>query len=387
MLEASDYPDLVLSGYPDQDGSDAWRRFWRVVRTCLRYLEKPSRRAVYIGQVTLVVRRSTPSNGLMLSRTRRALEDFDNQHEFERLTADVLNGLGYSSVEPMAPRGGADGGRDIRFREGDTSGVALVTLDKKIRDKFNRDLSKQDDSGGVIALFCSVDVSPSQKLGFAKDSIDRGYRLEVFDLERLRSLLDTSLKDVRRRYLGIDDEVATRLRSEITKLLRFPDAVADLSQSPTLLERLLVNTLPRRLFELLLTFEEGDVREVPGIGPALHDHLKNYYDFRQGALAVERQMLLRIGTMVSVRFSEGWSIYLKYVIMRFAGTSQEQIISGGDFLNYSISWEDAERVFRGLNDDSELATAMGGLLQIHQGLGDTLGGFVPTNDASDSSAV
>ena len=56
MLEASDYPDLVLSGYPDQDASDAWRRFWRVVPTCLRYLEKPSRRAVYIGQVTLVVR-------------------------------------------------------------------------------------------------------------------------------------------------------------------------------------------------------------------------------------------------------------------------------------------------------------------------------------------
>jgi len=42
----------------------------------------------------------------MLSQTRRALEDFDNQHDFERMAADVLNALGYLDVEPMAPGGG-----------------------------------------------------------------------------------------------------------------------------------------------------------------------------------------------------------------------------------------------------------------------------------------
>jgi hypothetical protein len=53
----------------------------------------------------------------MFSETRRALEDFDNQHDFERMSADLLNGLGYSNVEPMAPGGGPDGGRDIKFTE------------------------------------------------------------------------------------------------------------------------------------------------------------------------------------------------------------------------------------------------------------------------------
>ena len=53
----------------------------------------------------------------------------------------------------MAPRGGSDGARDIKFREGDTDGVALVTLDKKIRGKFRRDLLRQEDAEGVIALF------------------------------------------------------------------------------------------------------------------------------------------------------------------------------------------------------------------------------------------
>ena len=193
------------------------------------------------------------------------------------MAADVLNALGYSSVEPMAPRGGSDGGRDIRFKEGDTPGLAFVTLDKKIRDKFKRDLLKQHDSQGVIALFCNVDVSPSQKLDFAKDAIGKGYRLEVFDLERLRSLLDSSLKDLRRRYLGIDDEVAGRLRSEITKLLRFPDAIADRLGAPTVVEGLLINQLPRRLFEVLLTYEERDVagpRYRPGLAGFLQKLLQ-----------------------------------------------------------------------------------------------------------------
>ena len=318
----------------------------------------------------------------MLSQTRRALEDFDNQHEFERMAADVLNALGYSSVEPMAPRGGSDGGRDIRFKEGDTPGLAFVTLDKKIRDKFKRDLLKQHDSQGVIALFCNVDVSPSQKLDFAKDAIGKGYRLEVFDLERLRSLLDSSLKDVRRRYLGIDDEVAGRLRSEITKLLRFPDAIADRSGAPTVVEGLLINQLPRRLFEVLLTYEERDVREVPGIGEALQDFFKNYYSFRQKALELEERLYLRIGKMVTVRITAGWRIYLKYVVMRFAGASQEEIIGWGDFLNYGITWEEVEQVFKQLNDDSEMSLEMSSLFQIHQGLCETLEGFAPMEPGS-----
>ncbi len=64
----------------------------------------------------------------MHSATHRAIQDFDNRHEFERLAADVLNALGFSDVEPIAPRGGAGGGKDIKFREGELAGGAFVTL-------------------------------------------------------------------------------------------------------------------------------------------------------------------------------------------------------------------------------------------------------------------
>ena len=54
----------------------------------------------------------------MLSQTRRALEDFDNQHDFERMAADVLNALGYSNVEPMAQvLAGMAAGENLALRD------------------------------------------------------------------------------------------------------------------------------------------------------------------------------------------------------------------------------------------------------------------------------
>lgn len=304
----------------------------------------------------------------MLSQTRRALEDFDNQHDFERMGADVLNALGYSNVEPMAPGGGADSGRDITFKEGDSPGIAFVTLEKKIRYKFKSDLVKQNNAEGVIVLFCNVDVSPTMKLEFAKEAITKGYRLEVFDLERLRSLLDSSLKDVRRRYLKIDDEVAAQLRSEVSKLLRFPAAIPDVSAPPTLIEKMLVNKTPCRLFDLLMRYEEKDVLEVPWIGSALHKHLTTYYLFRQEALQLEDSLITRIGQMVGVRFRVAWQIYYKYMMMRFGGITKEAVIAGGDFLNYGITWDDAERVFAELSNDRSVSSDVSELFLLHESL-------------------
>jgi hypothetical protein len=301
----------------------------------------------------------------MFSQTKRSLEDFDNQHDFERMAADILNALGYQSVEPMAPGGGADTGTDIKFRENDAPGMAFVTLEKKVRDKFDRDLAKQGEGEGVIAIFCHVDVSPSLKLVLARQAVAKGYRLEVFDLERLRSLLDSSLTGIRRRYLGIDDEVATRIRSEVRKLLRFPDAIAAANDPPTLLEALLSDALPRRLFDLLMQYEEADIREVPQLGPALHEHLAQYYQFRSDVRQIEDEFMLRIGRSVNVTFPAAWRIYLRYLMMRFAGTTKEQIISWGNFLNYGITWDSAEQLFQKFSEDQDISQRVAQLLEAH----------------------
>ncbi len=295
----------------------------------------------------------------MLSNTRRALEDFDNSHDFERMCADILNALGYTSVEPTAPGGGGDGGQDIRFCEGDVDGTALVTLNKKIVEKFRRDLAKQPaKKDGLLALFCVVDVSPSHKFNFSQEAIAKGYRLDVFDIERLRSLLDGSFTVIRRRYLHIDDVIAQRLRSEVTKLIRFPKAFPDTAISQSLLEGMLIDSAPRRVFEMLMSYEEKDILEVPTIGNALHGHMTEYYAFRDGVQQIEQILHEKIGSMVQVRFPKGWSIYLRYVLFRFSGLSQLQIEAGGSFLNFDITWVEAERVYKLLAADAAVSAKM-----------------------------
>lgn len=304
----------------------------------------------------------------MHSATRQALEDFDNQHEFERLAADVLNSLGFSDVEPIAPLGGADGGRDIKFREGDTAGLAFVTLDKKIREKFNKDLAKQQDGEGKIALFCNVDVTPKMRLTFAKDALDKGYVVDVYDLERLRSLFDSSLTELRRRYLGIDDAIASRLRSEIRKLLRFPDAFPDNATSVSTSEGMLVNQLPRRLFDLLMQYDEHVVMEVPGIGGALHEHLTSYYTFRKKMACAEQELITKIGTLSAPRFRQAWTIHYQYSMMRFGKLSKDDIVAQGDFLNYGITWDAAERVFLTLQADTSVSSLLSPLFTLYEKL-------------------
>jgi hypothetical protein len=315
----------------------------------------------------------------MLSQTRRTLEEYDNQHDFERMAADVLNALGYSDVEPMAPGGGADGGRDIKFREGDTLGIAFVTLNKNIKKKFSHDLSKQDDKEGLIALFCNVDVSPSEKLAFTKEAMAKGYRLMVLDLERLRCLFDARLKDIRRRYLHIDDEIATRLRSEVRKLLKFPDAIPNDSEAPTLLEQFLSNKIPCRLFELLMRYEENDIIEVPEIGVVLHNHLKDYYRFRQEAVRFEADLMSRIATIIGDCFNSQarWNMYFRYALLRFLGITQDKIIAGGNFLNYGITWDGAETIFVKLSDESAVTSHVAQLDKLFDKMVETLDSITP----------
>jgi hypothetical protein len=304
----------------------------------------------------------------MFNQKRRALEDFDNPHDFERMAADILNAQGYDGVEPMAPGGGADGGRDIRFRDGEARGVAFVSLEKGIQDKFKRDLAKYTERDSLIALFCNVDVSPAVKLRLAKEAIAKDCRLEVFDLERLRSLLDTSLKEIRRRYLGIDDAITARLQADVRRLLRFPEAVPDTLAVPTLIEELLVAKLPRRLFEVLLNYDDDCVSETPGVGSALARHVSDYHEFRRVALRLEQTLLTRIGATVTVRFTAGWTMYLRYFWLRAGGSSRAKIEASGDFLNYDITWDDAERVYRELWAEPSTAASAEALLKSHEAL-------------------
>jgi hypothetical protein len=129
----------------------------------------------------------------MLSQTRQALEAFDNQHDFERLAADVLNHLGYDTVEPMAPGGGADLQRccrcrwrfpELRHHVGGGRGRVRRTLaGRAVVVACVRLVRLSQAAGGCLGCACSQrmiraahvseEVGPTARLGSAAASAGR----------------------------------------------------------------------------------------------------------------------------------------------------------------------------------------------------------------------
>ena len=126
--------------------------------------------------------------------------------------------------------------------------------------------------------------------------------------------IKSQTKQIPDRMKELNDQASSKLQSEISNLLRYPDASRDIANPPTVLEASLVNKLPRRLFDLLYTYNDAAILNVPNVGVALRDHKIAYYGFRQRVTKLENTLMPRIGEMVTVRFSPGWRIYLQSVV-------------------------------------------------------------------------
>jgi site-specific recombinase XerD len=142
----------------------------------------------------------------LYSQTIAILEKFDNQHDFERMCADILNASGYKDVELIAPRGGSDGGKDITFTtQSGRRGLACVTLRKDIENKFTEDFSKRKAGEfDVYILFCTAYLTATQKQKFTQHCL---YTLQAKfipkDIETLRSALDSALLPIKEKYLHV----------------------------------------------------------------------------------------------------------------------------------------------------------------------------------------
>lgn len=140
----------------------------------------------------------------MFSHTRTALEQFDNEHDFERMAADILNASGYKDVVLIAPRGGSDEGKDITFTtESGGKGLACVTLRKDIDVKFKQDFSQRTAGEyDKYFLFCTAPLSAKQKLDFVRYcTTTLQAEFVPQDIEALRSLLDSTLLSIKEKYL------------------------------------------------------------------------------------------------------------------------------------------------------------------------------------------
>ena len=219
----------------------------------------------------------------MFSQTRTALQQFDNEHDFERMAADILNAQGYTEVVPIAPRGGSDEGKDIMFTtESGGKGLACVTLRNDIQRKFEEDFS-QRKAGEYekYILFCTSYLTAQQKRKFARYCLET---LEAefvpFDIEALRSLLDSSLKSIRETYLhikddskGVSEEALATLREEMQRQREADRLLLEADKfSSSLVEK---NERVQKAVELYPPYKQRELRQL---GIEMSTAVVNGYD-------------------------------------------------------------------------------------------------------------
>ncbi len=298
----------------------------------------------------------------MLTLTQKALEEFDNQHDFERMCADILNALGYKDVTPVAPRGGSDGGRDITFTtETGGKGLACVSLRKDTNVKFNEDfMQRKPGEYEKYYFFTNRYLTSAQKLKFAKHCVDT-LRAELVtqDGEALRSLLESAFPVIRKRYLQIDDDNSARIRKHITNILKYPATLSptNFKDKASFAEWRLTRPTHREIYYYVNNIDDDELKQVPALGKTLHGYKERYYNLCLTFNTLTQQCNEKISTQTvnSFQFIHGWTIYFEYFLMRSFGHSAEQaqkIVS----VNYGISYEDCERVFDLLTSVTEIAS-------------------------------
>jgi hypothetical protein len=165
------------------------------------------------------------------------------------------------------------------------------------------------------------------------------------------------------------EDAASRLLSAIHELSNFPNGPEN-TRPPTLIQAMFTDQLPYKLFVLLEAYNEPQIRAVGTAGDTLYQFKKDYYNFQSQLAGWENYFTTHIGELVEVRFRDAWAIYLRYIILRATGWSERRIEGHGNFLNYGITWDDAERVYTELQKDPEFVADIGKILTAQRAFSD-----------------
>jgi len=295
----------------------------------------------------------------MYSKTIDYLEKFDNQHDFERMCTDILNALGYKDVVPIAPRGGSDGGKDITFTtESGGKGLACVTLRKDIDKKFEEDFSKRKAGEyEKYILFCTAHLSAPLKLKFAKYCIDNlQAEFEPKDIEALRSLLDSALKQIRAMYLGIQDNTA--IRNKIRNIL------FDASNEVEAPERwktlsIVANLEMIGLFNLIKNEDVAMLCQTGEELQVLGTFKDAFMRLRKVSSEMDDFIFAFVGSNIGGNtYTPYWQKIGEYCKLRLVGVDKATTERRINTWNVASGFEDCERIYELLNASQELKAVL-----------------------------
>lgn len=135
------------------------------------------------------------------------LENLTDYRQFERLCSDLMAGSGFSQIDPIG--GTNDKGRDAIYtsKENDEFTIFAYTVRSDWFVKLKQDckrIREETHNPDCVVFVCTSDLSGNDKDN-AKDEIKRefGWKLEIFDIERIRVLLTGQLRHLLAQHPAI----------------------------------------------------------------------------------------------------------------------------------------------------------------------------------------
>jgi hypothetical protein len=305
----------------------------------------------------------------LFSHTIAALERFDNQHDFERMSADILNALSYKGVILIAPRGGSDGGRDIIFTtESGGKGLGCVTLRKDIDAKFKEDFF-QHHTGDFekYILFCTAYLTADQKRRFAEYCLI-SLKAEFLpqDIEALRSLLDNPLKSIRAKYLDIQEN--KKIRQKVKRILFNPLSEVE-APEPWCAIALAAELDMFGLYKMIKDEDISTIAETQQEQDILNSFIDNFIQLQKVCIDIDNYVSSSIGIIIQSSYDITWDATHQYMILRLFGWKKEKTEERTVKRIWYITNPDfntCERVYEILYDDQTLQLLMQNFKAIYQ---------------------
>lgn len=139
--------------------------------------------------------------------TKYDLEHVTDYIEFESFCHDLMSKQGYRDIEPLG--GHKDKGRDAIDVDKSTGEVTIFTYSVREdwQDKLNEDLKKihkyKHPCGRVVFITTSSPTATEKDNVKKEVKTKYNWKLEVYDLERIATLVDSQYQDLRQLYPSI----------------------------------------------------------------------------------------------------------------------------------------------------------------------------------------